>query len=50
MFESLWSNSCKIWKEIEALVIFVLRRMKGVNMWEILPVYKANENIDIFHI
>ena len=37
-------------KKIEALEICVLRRMRGVNMWEILPAYKANENIDIFHI
>ena len=50
MFESLWSNSCNIWKQIEALDICVLRRMRGVNMWEILPAYKENENIEIFHI
>ena len=50
MFESLWSNSCNIWKQIPELDIFVSRRMRGVNMWEILPAYKANENIDIFHI
>ena len=50
MFESLWSNICKIWKQIEALDICVLRRMRGVNMWEILPAYKANENIEIFYI
>ena len=50
MFEYLWSNSCNIWKQSEALDICALRRMRVVNMWEILPSYKENENIDIFHI
>ena len=50
MFESLWSNRCKIWKQIEALEICVLRRMRGVNMWGILLAYKATKNIEVFHI
>ena len=50
MFKSLWINSCNIWKQIEAFDICVLRRMRGVNMWEILIAYKENENIEIFHI